>query len=265
LYLKVEKTRGENSVQVGIEFQLGEGITVMGRDPSADIVLADNRVSRKHASLYSKDGDLWAENHSNHGTYINGKVLEGVKRMRAGDRIQVGNVLLRFEHANMETLPTEGPIPIPGTSPRVLTSRAPALWINTVEARVRFYGHSVALQPMPFRLLTEFARNPGRWIRLEALRAAVWQEFVAADVGNLKKYVSYARGGIRAVLDAEPTLADQVRAAIRNSADAYTRIDHLDEADNAALLQEFIKARRKLGYRLHLSEDEVVVEDFVVD
>ena len=66
----------------------------VGRDPAADVQLADRRVSRRHASLQVlEDGRLvvWDEG-STGGTFLNGARLHGVRRVRPGDRIRFASV-----------------------------------------------------------------------------------------------------------------------------------------------------------------------------
>jgi ABC-2 type transport system ATP-binding protein len=75
---------------VGRELPLA-GTILIGRDPSADVVLADTEVSSRHASLAPVDGGIAVEDlGSTNGTYVNGQRVSGTQRLSAGDRVQFG-------------------------------------------------------------------------------------------------------------------------------------------------------------------------------
>jgi ABC-2 type transport system ATP-binding protein len=68
---------------------------IVGRDASADFVLNDDQVSRRHLQLTAEGtraaiADLGSTN----GTYVNGTLVGGAKELQNGDRIQAGNTLL---------------------------------------------------------------------------------------------------------------------------------------------------------------------------
>ncbi|MEA2271416.1 MAG: type transport system ATP-binding protein [Solirubrobacteraceae bacterium] len=68
---------------------------LIGRDPGADVVVADSEVSTKHASFVPSDGGVAVEDHaSTNGTFVNGERVTGSRRLQAGDRVKVGNTVL---------------------------------------------------------------------------------------------------------------------------------------------------------------------------
>lgn len=68
---------------------------LIGRDVTADLVIADSDVSARHASLVPTDGGLALEDHgSTNGTFVNGERLTGTQQLRAGDRIEIGAAVL---------------------------------------------------------------------------------------------------------------------------------------------------------------------------
>ena len=73
------------------------GIVVVGRDPTADFVLDDNQVSRRHLQL-QVDGEraVVEDLGSANGTFVNTALISGREALRHGDRIQVGNTLLEL-------------------------------------------------------------------------------------------------------------------------------------------------------------------------
>lgn len=70
---------------------------VAGRSNDADLVLADDTVSRKHARIYQARGTLWVRDlGSRNGTQVNGRAVRQ-HRLRPGDRITIGANLLRLD------------------------------------------------------------------------------------------------------------------------------------------------------------------------
>jgi hypothetical protein len=76
------------------------GGAVLGRSRECDVVLDDSGVSRRHAQLLRR-GEGWVleDLQSTNGVRVNGRELEGVRALRAGDRIELGSTEMRFEVA----------------------------------------------------------------------------------------------------------------------------------------------------------------------
>lgn len=84
--------------RAGTEMPLkGRGELVFGRGKEADLVLAEDLVSRRHAVL-SLDGpaptisDLGSTN----GTFVNGERVSGKAPLRSGDRLLIGSSIARL-------------------------------------------------------------------------------------------------------------------------------------------------------------------------
>jgi len=81
----------------GREFPLEGGGAIAGRSSEADLVLADDAVSRKHVRFFSKRGRTWLRDlGSRNGTHVNGNPVE-LHCLREGDRLLVGSNLIRVE------------------------------------------------------------------------------------------------------------------------------------------------------------------------
>ena len=81
----------------GREYPLDGGSMIAGRSSEADLVLADDAVSRKHARFFSKRGRTWLRDlGSRNGTHANGKPIE-VHCLREGDRLLIGSNLIAVE------------------------------------------------------------------------------------------------------------------------------------------------------------------------
>ena len=87
---------GEN---LGQMFPVGDAETVIGRAADASVRLKDDGVSRKHARIFQKDGDVSVEDlKSANGTLVNGQRIE-CAALKDGDKIQVGSTtILKFTY-----------------------------------------------------------------------------------------------------------------------------------------------------------------------
>lgn len=63
----------------------------LGRDPSCDIFLDDENVSRVHAELtQTEEGIFLNDLASTNGTFVNGNRIHGLFQLTVGDRLQIG-------------------------------------------------------------------------------------------------------------------------------------------------------------------------------
>lgn len=71
---------------------------VIGRSRDCDIVLEDAGVSRRHAEI-RPSGQGWAVQDlgSTNGVLVNGRALQGIAELTAGDRIEIGSTQMLFE------------------------------------------------------------------------------------------------------------------------------------------------------------------------
>jgi pSer/pThr/pTyr-binding forkhead associated (FHA) protein len=68
----------------------------VGRSPSADIVLDDATVSRRHAVIARQDGQtVLLDDRSRHGVVVNGQRV-GRAVLHNGDTIHLGSVAMRY-------------------------------------------------------------------------------------------------------------------------------------------------------------------------
>ena len=82
----------------GTTFDLTEDEVVIGRNPTTDITLLDEGISREHALLlFDEDvpGYVIEDLASTNGTRLNGKRIRSAS-LAEGDEIQIGETLFRF-------------------------------------------------------------------------------------------------------------------------------------------------------------------------
>lgn len=91
------RLRVMRGIQAGIEYDLGEEETLLGRDAACGITLDDDAISRKHARLTCEGHEYFIKDlgSSNH-TFVNGKQVTERVRLKHEDRIKVGLALLVF-------------------------------------------------------------------------------------------------------------------------------------------------------------------------
>jgi DNA-binding winged helix-turn-helix (wHTH) protein len=78
-------------------YPLGEGVSIVGRDPEAAVFLDAPSVSRRHARLVLQGPRVLLEDlQSKNGTSLNGEPVHGVLELRDGDEIRLGSVQLLF-------------------------------------------------------------------------------------------------------------------------------------------------------------------------
>ena len=82
----------------GMEYELSAEETLIGRNPTTDITLLDENISREHAIvLFDADTDTYTieDLQSTNGTKVNGKGVRS-HELEHGDEVQIGHTVFRF-------------------------------------------------------------------------------------------------------------------------------------------------------------------------
>jgi pSer/pThr/pTyr-binding forkhead associated (FHA) protein len=82
----------------GMSYPLESEETLIGRNPTTDITLLDEGISREHALILYDDQDdayIVEDLQSTNGTKVNGKRIRS-SALQHGDEVQVGNTLFQF-------------------------------------------------------------------------------------------------------------------------------------------------------------------------
>ena len=98
-------------IQAWLERPVGERVVLdgpisFGRIASNQVVLADEKVSRRHALVHPQgESEFWmVDLGSRNGTYVNQRRLSQPIRLRDGDLIQIGPFSFVFRQASQSTL-----------------------------------------------------------------------------------------------------------------------------------------------------------------
>ncbi|MDX9722990.1 MAG: FHA domain-containing protein [Myxococcota bacterium] len=93
---------------------------LIGQSADANLVLADDMVSPLHARMSAASDGIWLEDlGSTHGSFVNGEAVMGRIRLADGNRILIGNVVLRLR-MGAERLDGQHPEALVDKQPRPL-------------------------------------------------------------------------------------------------------------------------------------------------
>ncbi|MGD9694166.1 MAG: FHA domain-containing protein [Thermoleophilia bacterium] len=100
---------------------------VVGRDPAADLVLGDSRVSRRHVRIDPRpDGAMVEDLGSANGTLVGGRPAHGPIAVSAGADVQVGVTVLQLRTADEVAAEPSLARPVP---PALRTPEAPPRYV----------------------------------------------------------------------------------------------------------------------------------------
>src|SRR6202451_602478 len=81
----------------------------LGRVQGTDLMLPKGNVSKHHARLLFRDGRfIVTDLKSTNGTYVNGRKISQATIVREGDKIYIGDFVLRLETAEPSAQPEPG-------------------------------------------------------------------------------------------------------------------------------------------------------------
>lgn len=88
--LRVEEASGSRTIRAPIPI-------VIGRAPTATLVLSDAQVSRMHARIDVWNGELGVRDlGSRNGTWLNARPIDEPEALRAGDELELGSTRIVF-------------------------------------------------------------------------------------------------------------------------------------------------------------------------
>jgi pSer/pThr/pTyr-binding forkhead associated (FHA) protein len=108
------------------------GTVTIGRGRDADLVLADELVSRRHAHVTPDGPGVVVEDlGSRNGTFVNGEPIPGPVRLEPGDQLQLGVTLVELRSARQvaerpsAVHPVPPPLAVPARAPDYLAGTDP--------------------------------------------------------------------------------------------------------------------------------------------
>ncbi|HEY4388060.1 MAG TPA: FHA domain-containing protein [Ktedonobacteraceae bacterium] len=111
----------KEGTMAGQTFLLDRQFLTAGRGLECDIIINDLSVAKQHIQLMRQtEGDYIHDLTSQHGTNVNGAVLQGPRLLKNGDRIQIGNIML--EYASLQSMQYT-PLPPLMTPPPIAITR----------------------------------------------------------------------------------------------------------------------------------------------
>lgn len=133
--LRVTQGAGE-----GEEFSFDSGEARLGRTADNDVVIKDPSSSRSHARVYEERGKHFVEDlKSANGTTLNDAPLKGVKGLKSGDLIAIGDVVLEFSAPAAAAAPPDSTMDESsdggGEDPGATMERAPSRVPSRPQAR----------------------------------------------------------------------------------------------------------------------------------
>jgi pilus assembly protein CpaF len=91
----------------------------VGRVQGNDLMLPKGNVSKRHARLLYRDGRfIVTDLNSTNGTYVNRRRITQATIVREGDRIYIGDFILRIEPSSSSTSEASAAVPLPSMPPR---------------------------------------------------------------------------------------------------------------------------------------------------
>ena len=77
--------------------RLASGSLLIGRDPRAQIRIADPTASGRHCVISGEGGEWHIQDFSRNGTFLNDRKLEARERLQAGDRVRIADCEWRVD------------------------------------------------------------------------------------------------------------------------------------------------------------------------
>ncbi len=209
----------------------------VGRVRGNDLVLSKGNVSKRHARLTQKDGRfVVVDQNSTNGTYVNRQRIVQATIVREGDRIYIGDFILRIEGAGAGNATSEEIAPRPEGETIEHTS-----WSGPSPDELK----SPHVPPAP-RVPAPLSRVPRR------------PEASEPDLARPTK--------TEASIQREPSPIESVRVLVERVVEKVERRTlERDIADNVArrvervLLEELARLRDEKGISQHLTDEQLLV------
>lgn len=199
----------------GKSFTLNAERMVIGRHPECEIVVDAGAISRQHAVVTKMGADFFLEDlKSRNGTYLNGELLHGRRKLQENDRVKICDLLFAFH--------TGAPGPMVPTTVRRdddssraeiiddTNEKSSATIMSTLDVQHSRSGFQISINPeIKLQALLEITRNLAAATGIDRVLSKVldslFKIFIQADRGFvvlkdpvsgalIPKAVKYRRG-----------------------------------------------------------------------
>jgi len=243
LLLQVLQAPEGSALAEGTSWPIVGSAAVIGRSPTADVMVADRTVSREHVRIHVGPPTSIEVLTSSNGTFIDQLAVEPgspVPLGPEGARLQLGGVLL-------------GLVPLAATEPVLepLGMRSPARALLSVtwdagQCLVRCGDRDLGLTGAPARLLGVLAGRAGEVVHHWDLEQELGTLHLAPLVTAVRK-----------------ALADAMDAGVLSESLLRERLSQAtgdDAGERHQLMRQVVQSRRGHGYVLHLQAADVAVQ-----
>jgi two-component system cell cycle response regulator len=197
-------------------YRLGNRRTLIGREPTCDITLDDDAVSRSHATIeLNGDRYLILDRGSRNGTFVDDKLLREQRQLTGGELIRMGGTILKFMavmdqeaqyHAVVRDLMTRDPLTNAFNRSYLMSE------LRTLLTRCQYTQHCLAVIMIDIDSFKKVNDSHGHLIGDEVLR--VFSERVRNSLRDNDQLCRF--GGEEFVVICDRTnLQDAVRIAER--------------------------------------------------
>lgn len=208
----------EPSSNAARRFEIDKPEILIGKHADCDIVLANPKVSRRHARLRERSGALLVEDlQSTNGTFLNERLVSGEEPVGPGDVIRIADCTLRVERAAGSS---EGPAV---TAPEPVRARPaePRSMPPTAPSKVSTGAIPADTSGEPAEELEEAKKARMFWASLQSFFAPIWEFIEDPSVSevlvNGPRQIFYEKKG-RLHRSAATFTEEGLRAAVMNVA-----------------------------------------------
>lgn len=199
---------GPNSGRV---FRLDHELTLIGRNQDCDVVLEPKSVSRRHAEVVRRNGDVKIRDlGSTRGTFVDGERLSDPKPLSNGSSVRIGEVTLRYlsqavqiQDGQDDQSTVFAAIDVAGPSDRAFPQVKPEEKLRALQRISQAFGDTLVLGELLDRVLDSlfeiFPRASGGFVLL-----------ADGANGTLTPEVIKARNGPASQVTISRTILDRV-------------------------------------------------------
>lgn len=205
---------------------------VLGRHPECDIVVDAGAISRQHAVILRLNNEFYVEDlKSRNGTYVNGELLHGRRKLAENDRLKLCDMLLAFHSGAPPATPAAVANTVDDDTSRAeiiddLEGKSSATIMSTFDVQSNRSGFQISVNPeVKLKAVLEITRNLAAATDLPKVLAKVldslFKIFIQADRGFvvlkdantgalIPKAVRYRRGDDSDSIRVSRTIINQV-------------------------------------------------------